>query len=156
MKFIKNNKTYILWAIITLAAGVLSALTAGNFGAYSSLIKPPLSPPGFLFPVVWTALYILTGIAAGIVAESRDLDRGNALKLYILQLFVNFLWPVIFFRFRAAKFALFWLVLLVIVVLATYKSFKSISSKASSLLIPYIVWLLFAFYLNFGIIILNS
>ena len=156
MNFIKKNKTYILWVIITLAVGVISSLASGNFDVYRSFVKPPLSPSGFIFPVVWTALYILMGIAAGIIADSKDLDRGNALKLYILQLFVNFLWPVIFFRFQALKFALFWLVLLIIIVLATYKSFKGISGKSSMLLIPYIAWLLFAFYLNFGIIILNS
>lgn len=156
MDFIKKNKTYIAWAVFTLLVGGLSALFSGGFSTYSSYIQPPLSPPAFIFPIVWTILFVLMGIAAGIVYKSNDLDKANCIKIYLIQLFINFLWPLIFFRFKAAKFALFWLLLLIIAVLATYNCFKKVDKKAGNLLIPYIIWLLFAFYLNFGIVVLNS
>ncbi len=156
MSFIKKYKQEIIGAVITLLVGGLGALITGDYNIYDTLIKPPLSPPGWIFPVVWSILYILIGIAAGIVYKSNDLDKTTAIKIYILQLIVNILWPVIFFRFEAIKFALFWLVLLIILIVVNYKSFKNISNKAGYLLIPYLIWSLFAFYLNFGIVVLNS
>lgn len=154
--FLKKYKTQIGWVVITLLAGGIGALLSGGFGIYKALQKPPLSPPSFIFPIVWTLLYILIGIAAGNIAVSRDLDKGSALKLYIVQLLINILWPVIFFRFEALKFACFWLVLLIVAVLLTYRSFRNIDKKAALALLPYIAWTLFAFYLNFGIVALNS
>ncbi len=154
--FIKNNKTQLIWVVITLIAGGFGALLAGNYDVYKTVEKPPLSPPGWIFPVVWTLLYIMIGWAAGNIAASRDLDKGLAIKLYLVQLFINILWPVIFFKLEAAKFALFWLALLIIAVVLTFLSFKRIDSKSGWLLLPYIAWCLFAFYLNLGIVALNS
>ncbi len=156
LTFIKSNKTVLAWVFVTLLAGGLAALLSGSFDIYETYNKPPLAPPAILFPIVWTILYVLTGIAAGRVAVSNDLDKGNALKLYILQLAINVTWPVIFFRFEAFKFACVWLALLIIVVFATYKSFRAIDKTASLLLLPYVAWLLFAFYLNLGFVALNS
>lgn len=156
MSFLKKYKVDLIFVAITLLPAILSAFLSGNYDVYASLNKPPLSPPAFLFPIAWTILYTLMALAAAEVYKSNDLEKGTALKLYFLQLFVNLVWPIIFFRFEAPKFALFWLLLLIIIVIITYRSFKSISKKAGLLLIPYILWLLFAFYLNFGIIILNS
>lgn len=154
--FIKKNKTVFAWITVTLLAGGLAALLGGSYNIYEVYNKPPLAPPAILFPIVWTLLYILMGTAAGRVAVSNDLDKENALKLYILQLAVNVIWPVIFFRFEAFKVAAVWLALLIILVFATYKSFRAIDKTASLLLLPYIVWLLFAFYLNLGFVALNS
>lgn len=154
--FIKRNKTVLAWVFLTLLSGGLSALFSGSFDIYETYNKPPLAPPAILFPIVWTILYILMGVAAGRVAVSSDLDSDKALKLYILQLAINVIWPVIFFRFEAFKFACVWLAFLIIVVFATYKSFRAIDKTASFLLLPYIVWLLFAFYLNLGFVALNS
>ena len=156
INFLKKNKTKIGWVVLTLAFGGIGALIAGNTDTYDNYIQPPLSPPGWLFPVVWTVLYILMGIAAGIIAESRDLDKGFALKLYILQLLINVIWPIIFFRFESPKFALFWLALLIVAVFVTIKNFRTINKKAGNLLIPYLLWCGFAFYLNFGIVAFNS
>ncbi len=154
--FIKNNKTVFAWAVVTLLAGGLAALLSGGFDIYKTYNKPPLAPPAILFPIVWSLLYILMGVAAGRIAVSNDLDKGKALKLYILQLAINVIWPVIFFRFEAFKLACVWLALLIIVVFATYKSFRAIDKTASWLLLPYVAWLLFAFYLNLGFVALNS
>lgn len=154
---LNKYKPYIIWVAITLGFGILGTiLSGGSTEMYASLQKPPLSPPAIVFPIAWTILYILIGIAAGGIAKSNDLDKANALKIYLLQLVVNIIWPIIFFRFEAIKFALFWLLLLIILVLVTFKAFKSINSKSAYLILPYIAWLLFAFYLNLGIIALNS
>ncbi len=154
--FIKKNKTKIVWIVLTLIIGGIGALLSGNYDVYKMYEKPALSPPGWLFPVVWTVLYALMGLAAGIIAESRDLDKGFALKLYVLQLAINVIWPIIFFRFNAPKFALFWLALLIVAIVLTFKNFRAINKTAGNLLIPYLLWCLFAFYLNFGIVVLNS
>lgn len=154
--FIKKYKTQLIWVAITLVAGGLGALLAGNYDIYKTVEKPPLSPPAWVFPVVWTLLYIIIGWAAGNIAASRDLDKGIAIKLYLVQLFINILWPVIFFRFGAAKFALFWLAALIIAVILTFLSFHRIDRKSAWLLVPYLLWCGFAFYLNLGIVALNS
>ncbi len=154
--FIKNNRIKLVWIALTLAAGGVGALLSGNFDAYKFYEKPPLAPPGILFPIVWTLLYIIMGLAAGVIAESYDLDKGKALKLYIFQLVINILWPLIFFRFNAPKLALFWLVLLIVAVVLTIRSFYPINRRAGLILLPYLAWCLFAAYLNFGIVVLNS
>ncbi len=154
-KFIKENKVPILFSLFTLALGFVVSIFVGNTDVYNLFIKPPFSPPGFLFPIAWTILYILIGVSAGIIAQSNDLDKSYAIKLYILQLLINVLWPVIFFGLQAPKFALFWLVILIIVVLMTFKTFSTINRKAAIIFFPYIIWLFYAFYLNFGIVVLN-
>ncbi len=156
IQFIKNNHIKFVWIAVTLAAGIIGALLSGSFDVYSQYDKPPLSPPGIVFPIVWTLLYILMGLAAGVIAESYDLDKSRALKLYIIQLIINILWPLIFFRFNAPKLALFWLVILVVAVVLTIRSFYSINCRAALLMLPYLAWCLFATYLNFGIVVLNS
>ena len=156
MEIWKKYKQYIIVAGLVLAAGGLSALLAGGFSNYNMMEKPPFSPPSWVFPVVWAVLYIMMGIAAVMVSRSNDIDKSSALRLFVLQLIVNLIWPIIFFRFEAPKFALFWLLLLIILVILTTRSFFSVSKKAGWLMIPYIIWLFVAFYLNFGIVALNS
>ena len=156
MSFFRKYKTYIVYAAITLGLGVLSALLTGSYSIYDNFVKPALAPPAIIFPIVWTILYILIGFAAGNVAESNDLDKQTAIKLYFLQLLINVIWPIIFFKAEAIKFALFWLLLLIIVAGLTLKYFFSIRKKAGFLFLPYFLWLLFAFYLNFSLVALNS
>lgn len=155
LNFIKRNKTILGWIVVTLSVAGISALLSGDFDTYKQYIKPPFAPSALLFPIVWTILYIMMGIAAGIVANSRDLDKGNALKLYVLQLTINALWSVIFFRFEALRFAAFWLVILIVAIILTIKSFYAIDKKAGLLMIPYLLWCAFALYLNFAIVVLN-
>lgn len=155
MEFIKKNKKYIIWIAVTLLLGGLGALLSGGFDYYKMLDKPPLSPPSFLFPIVWTLLYIVLGFSAGIIADSSDLDSGKALKVYICHLVINLLWPVIFFKFEAPKAALFWILLLLTAAIFNSVVFKRISQKAGLLFVPYIAWTVFALYLNFGVAVLN-
>ena len=119
------------------------------------LTLPPLAPPDWLFPLVWTVLYALMSVAAYLVFVSNDIDRGGALRLYLLQVLVNVLWPLFFFRLEWRLFAFLWLLLLLALVILTAIRFKPISRTAWYLLLPYIAWLLFAGYLNLGIYVLN-
>ena len=156
-------KPYVISVLAALAAGGLSALLSGNIGKeYGELIKPPLSPPGWVFPVVWTILYVLMGIAAAFVwvagrdGAAPEEQVRKALRVYVAQLVVNIIWPVLFFRLELRLLSFFWLLLLVVLVLVTRRRFRAISQPAGDMLIPYILWLLFAGYLNLATYILNG
>ena len=155
MRFWKTYKPYILQVLLALAVGGLSALVSGGMDGYGTLIKPPLSPPGWLFPVAWSILYVLMGIAAGWIQTSGDGDRKYALIAYYVQLAINFLWSPIFFGLGWIQFAAVWLALLVVAVYVTKSRFAAITSAAGWLLVPYLLWCLFALYLNVGFVILN-
>lgn len=146
--------------LIPLAIGGLSAfLTRGNMNIYEDINTPPLSPPSFLFPVVWTVLYILMGVSSGIVLLKRDEHKAQAdtaLLLYASSLVMNFIWSLIFFNFRAYLFSFIWLIAMFITIILTYLGYKRLSSLAAYLQIPYILWVSFAGYLNFGIWLLNK
>lgn len=150
-------KKLIVCIAIPLAVGGLSALlTRGSMDDFEAVAKPPLAPPGWLFPVVWTILFVLMGIASYIVLVSdREYKTQAALRVYALQLIFNFFWSLIFFNLKAYLFSFIWLVALWLLILLTTKRFYKISKPAGYLLIPYIIWVTFAGYLNFGIFILN-
>lgn len=152
---IKNKSALIIFILIPLAAGSLSALLSGNSAAYLALNKPPLSPPSFLFPIVWTILYILMGISSYIIYESEDPEKNKALRLYFIQLFFNFFWSIFFFGFSMYLFAFLWLLVLIILIALMIYQFHKISPVAAYLQIPYLIWCLFAAYLNFMIYQLN-
>lgn len=156
MELWKKYKPYILTSAVILALAGLSSLLSGGFETYALVNKPPLSPPPIVFPIVWTILYVLMAIAAVTVAKSNDLDKLKALRLFVVQLVINYIWPIIFFGFGAPKLALVWLLVLIVAVLLTARLFFSVSPLAGWLMVPYIIWLLIAFYLNFGIVALNS
>lgn len=140
----------------TACGGRLSALLSRNgMAAYQTLEKPPLSPPGVVFPIVWSILYILMGISSAMIWCSESQEKPQALKLYAAQLAVNFFWSIIFFAFGWRLFAFFWLLLLLVLTAKMVKSFYQIDKKAAYLQIPYLLWLLFAAYLNFGVWMLN-
>ena len=150
-----NWKKLLLCIAVPLAVGGLATVLSGGMGeAYQSYVRPPLSPPGWVFAVVWPILYGLMGYASYLVAKSEGNKRG-ALVLYGVQLLVNFLWPILFFRFELVGAALAALAVLWILVLLTMRSFSELSDRAGDLLLPYILWLSFALYLNFGIFVLN-
>ena len=147
---------------IPLAAGGLSAfLTRDSMKIFGSLAQPPLSPPAWLFPVMWTALYILMGLACYFVITSPKVryenqpDMHRALFWYGLQLFFNFCWPIAFFILRVWMISLIWLAVMEILIIAVTVSFAKFSGKAVLMMIPYILWTAFAGYLNWGIFILN-
>ena len=151
-------KKLAICVAIPLAVGALSALlTQSAMRDFAALDQPPLSPPGWLFPVVWTILYILMGIASYLVlttGKSQESIR-RALILYGIQLAFNFLWPIFFFSLSAYLFAFIWLVALWLLILVTTISFYRISDIAGYLMIPYLIWVTFAGYLNLGIYLLN-
>ena len=158
MIFLKiNYKKLIASIAIPLLVGGLSALfTMKAMDDFNSVEKPPLSPPGWLFPIVWTILYILMGVASYFVAVSDKPARSKtALTVYALQLAFNFLWSIIFFSVKAYLFAFVWLVALLILIIVNAVLFYRIDKKSGYLLIPYILWVGFAGYLNFGIYLLN-
>lgn len=143
---------------IPLAVGGLSALiTHDSMKSFEQLNQPSLSPPGWLFPAVWSVLYILMGLASYFV-----LNRGNGKKqirvslyLYTLQLIMNFFWSIIFFNLGWFLFAFVWLVVLLILIILTTVLFFRQTETAGYLMIPYILWVIFAGYLNFCIYLLN-
>ena len=143
---------------LPLIVGAVSALlTSGSMKLFDMVEKPPLSPPGWLFPVAWTILYTLMGVASYLVltSDAEKQEISKAISLYIYQLIVNFLWPTFFFSFRWFFFSFLWLILLWVLVLLTTIRFYRISKPAGYLMIPYLVWLTFAGYLNLGIWLLN-
>lgn len=149
-------KPLIYSLLITLGVGALSGfLTRESMQQYQGLNKPPLSPPSFLFPIVWTILYILMAVSAFQVYESDKDCRKPALTVYGIQLAVNFIWPIIFFNLHAYLFAFIWLILLWALVLAMILLFYRCSHCAAYLQIPYLLWITFAAYLNYSVWMLN-
>ncbi len=152
------NVTLLKCIGIPLAAGAISALASGGgMRVFSVLEKPPLSPPGWLFPVVWTVLYLLMGLASYLIltAQADQQAISQALTVYGYQLLVNVLWPIFFFDFGWYFFSFLWLILLWLLIAMTIKQFYSISKTAAYLLLPYLAWVTFAGYLNLGIWWLN-
>ena len=153
-----NKRLLFICIAIPLIVGLLSALlTRNSMEVFDMVAKPPLAPPAWLFPVVWTILYTLMGISSYLILTSgaqKD-EVESAIRLYAYQLIVNFLWPTIFFNLGWYLFAFFWLLLLWGLVLFMILRFKDINRIAAYLNIPYLIWLTFAAYLNLGIWILN-
>lgn len=148
-------KNLITCLAIPLAVGALSSLlTQNSMKTFASVNKPPFSPPGFLFPIVWTILYILMGIASYLVVVSGK-PNEKALTVYGVQLLFNFFWPIIFFNLERYLLAFIWLVLLWLLIAKTISLFYKISKPAGYLLLPYLLWVTYAGYLNFFIWRLN-
>lgn len=150
---------YLIAIAIPLAVGALSALlTAKGMEIYGDMTKPPLAPPAFLFPIVWGILFVLMGISSAIVFEHRKLypeDAASGLTHYTISLAVNFFWSIIFFNFEAYLIAFIWLIVLLYFVLRTFLDYRRISLTAALLQAPYILWIIYAGYLNFAIWFLN-
>ena len=142
---------------IPLAVGGLAALLSGGMENYEYLNQPPLAPPGWIFPIVWSILYLLMGYSSYRVLYSgaNMAQIRRALILYGIQLFLNFLWPIFFFGFEWYLAAFFLLLLLWAAILITMHAFSKIDETAGNLLIPYLLWVTFAGYLNLGVVLLN-
>ena len=150
-------KPYAVSILLTLAVGGLSGfLTSMGMDSFDALIKPPLTPPSFLFPIVWTVLFILMGVgAARIFMTEPTAARNRALIVYVVQLAVNFFWSIIFFNLQAYAFAFFWLILLWVLILTMIYLFCKVDKSAALIQIPYAIWVTFAGYLNLMIWLLN-
>lgn len=144
-------------AIPLLVGAVAAIISGGGMDVFESVTKPPLSPPAWLFPVVWTILYTLMGISSYLILTSgaKEEQVQKAMNVYGYQLAVNFLWPTFFFNFQWYLFSFVWLLLLWVLVLVMILRFWKIDKRAAYLNIPYLVWLTFAGYLNLGIWWLN-
>lgn len=158
----KKNKIWeIIVAIaIPLIVGGLSAfLTKDAIESFNELVQPPLSPPSFLFPIVWTILFVLMGIASYLIYKNNDVnvykERKRALILYFIQLIFNFFWSLIFFNLQTFYFAFAWLLVLWILIILLMYNAKLVNKVSYYLLVPYIIWVTFAGYLNLAIAILN-
>lgn len=152
-------KTYVIWIVLTEAVGLLAGLLTREATALynATAVKPPLSPPAILFPIVWTILYALMGFgAARIYLAPESGARTRSLQLYLAQLAFNFFWSILFFNFEAYGLSLIWLVILWALIFLMTLSFHRVDPLAAYLQIPYLVWVAFAAYLNLGVFLLNG
>lgn len=149
-------------ALVVLTSGLSSLLSKNGMESYPNLAKPSLAPPGIVFPIVWGILFFLMAISSWLIL--KELTQTFSIKgallstpilLYFAQLLVNFFWSILFFRFGWYLFAFFWLLLLIFLVYKMIRSFERISHIAAYLQIPYLLWLVFAGYLNLGVWVLN-
>ena len=156
---LKKYKSYIVSILIALAVGGLSALaTKGSTDIYTQIVKPPLAPPSNVFPIVWSILFIHMGISSAGVYEkikSGNTKSTSALTVYAVNLAVNFLWSILFFNLEAYLFAFVWLLLLIAIIITMIIEFYKVEPWTAYLQIPYLLWCIFAAYLNLSIYILN-
>lgn len=148
----------IIALVIPLLVGGLSAtISAKGMANYGTMDKPPLSPPAWLFSVAWTLLYVMMGLASYFIydSEAYSFDKSTAMKLYVIQLAMNFLWAIVFFNWGLYFIAFIWLLVLWCVSILCAAYFFKINRTAGWLFVPYIAWLTFAAYLNLGTVILN-
>ncbi len=148
-------KVYIKSILVPVIVGGLVGFIISKFIDYDNLQKPIFSPPSIVFPIVWTILYILMGVSYGIL-KSKGLTDSKINSIYYLQLAVNALWSIFFFVFKWRLFSFLWIVLLAILVAKMIEIFYNKNKLAGLLQIPYLIWILFASYLNLGVYLLNG
>ncbi len=147
-----DYKKLIKAILIPVLIGIIVGLIMGPFNDYKSLELPPLAPPGIVFPIVWSILYILMGVSAYLIEQDKN---SNNLSIYYLQLGFNALWSIIFFVFKWHLLAFIWIIILIILVIIMIIRFYKINKTAAWLNLPYLLWLIFAAYLNLGVYLLN-
>lgn len=152
MKEKLKNLFYIFFPLIV--GGIVGFLTK-DYIDYSSLDKPPLSPPKIIFPVMWSIIYLLMGISYYLYKRDYNVNNKVVRNSYYSQLFVNLLWTIIFFVLKLRFIAIIWILLLLIFVVNLFSVFKKFNKISAYLNIPYILWVIFATYLTIGIYILN-
>ncbi len=150
----KKIKLYAGTILVPVALGGLVGFLISGSMDYESLKKPVLAPPPALFPVVWTILYILMGVSYGIL-KSRDLLDFDVSSVYYSQLIVNLIWPLIFFILKWRLFAFIWIAVLAILATVMAVRFYAKNKTAGLLQVPYVMWTVFASYLNLFVYILN-
>ena len=150
-------KSLIVAVLIPLIFGGIGGLMGNSSSGFAAIIKPSLTPPAIAFPIVWSILYILMGISSYLIYYSRanETDKEKALKTYLVQLLINSLWTVIFFRFKLYLLSFLWIILLIVLVVIMIKRFYKISKSAALLQLPYLIWLFLALYISFNVYLLN-
>lgn len=155
----KSERKMLLSCLaLPLAVSALSALLTGGAGnGYASCELPPLAPPGWVFPVVRTLLCLLMGLSSYLALRGRapQQEKRSAAWLYLAQLAVSLIWPILFFRLGWRLFAFFWLMLLWLLALLTQNAFSRLSRTAGYLLLPQLLWVAFSGYLNLTVWMLN-
>lgn len=148
---------YFINILIPLLVGFMSSILAGGMESFKNFNPPPLSPPPVAFPIVWTILYTLMGISMALVlsSDAPASVKSKSVKIYALQLFFNFFWSILFFRFEAYFFSFLWIVALLVLIILMIKEFYKASKVAAYLQIPYLLWVAFATYLTFATFILS-
>lgn len=152
-KFWKPYAAFILFNLA--ASGLVGWATSSAMKAYESVKKSSLTPPSFVFPIVWTLLYTLMGISAAMIYQSESPYRKRALTIYFIQLLVNLAWSFLFFNLQMYGLSFFWLLLLLVLIFDMIVTFYSINRVAALLQIPYLIWVAFAGYLAYSVWILN-
>lgn len=153
-----NIGVSLLWLFVPLLVGILSSvLTIDMMSAFEVLNKPSLSPPAYIFPIAWSVLYSLMGVSALLVyrENTNSIYKSYGLMFNIIQLILNFFWSIIFFNYRNYELALIWLVMLWLCVLAMIVYYRKVNKLSFALNIPYLMWLTFAAYLNYFILLNN-
>lgn len=149
-------KKLIIITVITFVVGTFfSFFTMNSMDTFKDLSKP-INVPGVLFPIVWSILYLLMSISCYLIVQSNDKDKKEGIILYAIQLVINSLWTLIFFGLGAYLLSFIWIIILLIVVIIMMAKFYNINKIAMYINIPYVLWLLFAAYLNLGIYLLNK
>ena len=154
--FIKSNEKFkkIVHALLPLIIGGIVGIITSNAMDYNDLLKPTLSPPAIVFPIAWTIIYLLIGISYTLLKEKGEVSKETK-QLYYVQLFFNYLWTFLFFVFELRLLSVLWIIILdVLVICMTYQFYKQ-NKLSGILLIPYVLWLIFATYLNISIYFLN-
>ena len=156
-KKIRRQALIISLAVPLGLGGASAALTKKGMQAFQAMAKPPLTPPQWVFPVVWSVLYVLMGIASYLVyvSDASEPRRERAISLYAIQLLMNFAWSIIFFSMRAFLLAFVWLIVMLFVIIAAAVRFWCIDHRAGKLMVPYAAWVTLAGYLNMGVYVLN-
>lgn len=150
MKILKN----LFYIFFPLIIGIsISILTRGNF-EFQNLNQPPLTPPSILFPIIWTILYLLIGISYYLYNKNTYTEKIEII-IYYTQLLVNALWSIIFFTLKLRFFSIIWILTLIILIYLLISLFKQKYKPSAYLLIPYLIWCIFATYLTIGIYLLN-
>lgn len=155
--------SFLRYALVTVPLVLLLGLISGRLANsgygnpwFDALIKPDSMPPGWMFGVAWTILYILLGLSLALVLHARGAPgRGKAIALFVLQLVLNYSWSPLFFAWHEVRIALMVIVAMFVIAATTAYLFGRIRPLAGLLMVPYLAWLLFAAWLNFQIMILN-
>ena len=163
MKKLNVFKLVIAILIPLLVGGLSAFITKNAMMMFDTIKKPPLSPPGIIFPIAWSILYVLMGIASYLIYnldikklnDAQVVLRKNTLIIYAIQLVFNFFWSIIFFKFSMYKFAFVWLVILWVLVFVFIKNAFKLNKVSAYLMVPYLLWMTFAGYLNIMIAVLN-
>ena len=144
----------LLYILTPLIGGSIVGLIINKSIDYNYLVNPPLSPPSYLFPIVWSILYLLIGTSYYIYRKNNN-DDPLTIRLYYIQLILNCLWSIIYFTLKLRTLAVIWIIVLAITIIYLMIRFYKEERTSFYLFIPYILWVLFATYLNIGIVVLN-